>query len=197
MAGNLTEKSTVITLGVSDLKISKLLKDDETGVEYSAPMDIPGVQEITLTLTVDEKELTGDATTLAYYSKKKGYDVSFNNAQLSLEVMSLISGSVLTTNEEASVVKSVTVEDGGEDTPSYFALEFKPEDIDGVADYHRQLYKVRGSYDITFRESDYAICNFNGKGIARTFDKMFGNHTTFAQSTDITQIPPITAPTTP
>ena len=66
-----------ITLGIRDLKISPVLKDDSTGVEYGAPVDVPGVKEMTITIIKDEKELTGDGVILDTYEKRKGYEVSF------------------------------------------------------------------------------------------------------------------------
>ena len=83
----MAEVQKTITLGIEDIKISELMKDDETGVEYGAPQDVPGVKELSLTFTVDEKELTGDEVDLDYYAKVKGADVAFKNAQLTPEIM--------------------------------------------------------------------------------------------------------------
>ena len=74
---------SVITLGVADVKISKLTADTATALTYDAPIDIPGIKEIKMTLVTEEKELTGDGVVLATSSKKKSYDVSFSNATFS------------------------------------------------------------------------------------------------------------------
>ena len=186
-----TGKET-ITLGIRDLKISPLLKDDSTGVEYGAPIDVPGVKEIQITLIQDEKELTGDGVILDTYNKRKGYEVSFRNAQFTQAVLDIINGS--TTTETGEVGNKVyTTEDEATDEPGYFALEFAPERSVGEKDYHRQLYKVSGSYSEEYTEEDYMVCSFSGKGVARTYDKKFGKRVTSDVVTEITQIPVISA----
>lgn len=186
-----TSKKT-ITLGIRDLKISPLIKDDSTGVEYGAPVDIPGVKEIQITTIEDEKELTGDGVILDTFKKKKGYDVTFKNAQFSQEVMDIINGSTTTsTGEDGN--KVYTTPDTPDDKPGYFALEFAPEHSVGEKDYHRVLAKVSGSYQEEYSEEDYMVCNFTGKGVARTYDKHFGERKLYETLAEITQIPVITA----
>lgn len=184
-----------ITLGIEDLKISELLKDDDTGVEYGAPIDVPGVKELGLTFTVDEKELTGDEVDLDFFSKVKGLDVSFKNAQLTPEVMCLINGSTMTTTKEGE--QDVTIiEDSALDQSKYFALEFQPARTVGSGDYHRLIYKASGRYQEEYAEGDYMVCSFSGKAVARTYDKKFGAKKFYkTQKTDIAQIPVITKPT--
>lgn len=186
-----TGKET-ITLGIRDLKISPLLKDDSTGVEYGAPIDVPGVKEIQITLIQDEKELTGDGVILDTYNKRKGYEVSFRNAQFTQAVLDIINGSTTTETGETGS-KVYTTEDKATDEPGYFALEFAPERSVGEKDYHRQLYKVSGSYSEEYTEEDYMVCSFSGKGVARTYDKKFGRRVTSDVLTEITQIPVISA----
>ncbi len=181
-----------IALGIRDLKISPLLKDDATGVEYGAPVDIPGVKEITITTIKDEKELTGDGVILDSYEKKKGYEVSFKNAQFNQAVLDIING---TTTEETGedgkkVYKTV---DGSANVSGYFALEFAPEKAVGGKDYHRLLYKVSGTYEEEYAEEDYMVCSFTGKGVARTYDKQFGERRIHEELAEITQIAPIVA----
>ena len=177
-----------ITLGIRDLKISPLIKDDSTGVEYGAPVDVPGVKEISITLIQDEKELTGDGVILDIYNKRKGYEVSFKNAQFTQAVLDIINGSTTTSSGTVNN-KIYTTKDKAEDEPGYFALEFAPERSVGEKDYHRVLYKVNGTYSEEYTEEDYMVCSFTGKGVARTYDKQFGERRTHDVVTDITQIP--------
>lgn len=177
-----------ITIGIRDLKISPLLKDDSTGVEYGAPVDVPGVKEIQISLIQDEKELTGDGVILDTYNKRKGYEVSFKNAQFTQEILDIINGSTTTESGEAES-KVYTTPDKSTDEPNYFALEFAPERSVGQKDYHRVLYKVSGTYSEEYTEEDYMVCNFSGKGVARTYDKTFGERRTSDKIEDIKQIP--------
>ena len=181
-----------ITLGIRDLKISPVLKDDSNGVEYGAPVDVPGVKEMTITIIKDEKELTGDGVILDTYEKRKGYEVSFKNAQFSHAIMDIINGTT-TTSSGSSGSKVYTTEDDSACTPGYFALEFAPEKSVGEKDYHRILYKVSGSYEEEFAEEDYMVCSFTGKGVARTYDKKFGARKLYEAATEISQIPVIVA----
>lgn len=186
-----TAKDT-ITLGIRDLKISPLIKDDSTGVEYGAPIDVPGVKEIALTLIEDEKELTGDGVILDTTKKKKGYEVGFKNAQFSHAIMDIINGTT-TVEAGADGSKSYITEDGAQNQAGYFAIEFAPEKAVGGKDYHRRLYKVNGSYQEEYAEEDYMVCSFSGKGVARTYDKKFGAKVTYDEVTEIAQIPVIVA----
>ena len=190
MAETTTSEKT-ITLGIRDLQISPLIKDDSTGVEYGAPFDVPGVKELTITTIEDEKELTGDGVILDTYNKKKGYDVSFKNAQFSQAIMDIINGST-TTSTGTDGSKVFTTPDSPDNKPGYFALEFAPERSVGEKDYHRVLFKVSGSYQEEYAEEDYMVCSFTGKGVARTHDKKFGERKLYETLTEITQIPVIT-----
>lgn len=187
-----TSGKDTITVGISDLKISPVVKDDSTGVEYGAPVDVPGVKEITVSLIQDEKELTGDGVILDTYNKKKGYEVSFKNAQFNQAIMDIINGTTTTSSGTGSSKVYIT-EDSGSNVAGYFALEFKPERAVGESDYHRILYKVSGSYQEEYAEEDYMVCSFSGKGVARTYDKKFGARKLYKTATNITQIPVITA----
>ncbi len=187
-----TTSEKTITLGIRDLKISPLIKDDSTGVEYGAPVDVPGVKELQITTIEDEKELTGDGVILDTYNKKKGYDVTFKNAQFSQEVMDIINGSTTTSKGEDGS-KVYTTPDTPDNKPGYFALEFAPERSVGEKDYHRVLFKVSGSYQEEYAEEDYMVCNFTGKGVARTYDKQFGERRLHETLADIVQIPVVTA----
>lgn len=187
----MTGKNT-ITLGIRDLKISEVMKDDATGVEYGAPLDIPGVKEITITTIKDEKELTGDGVILDSYEKKKGYEVTFKNAQFSQAVLDLINGTT-STESGSDGSKVYTTEDGSENISKYFALEFAPEKSVGNKDYHRILYKVSGTYEEEYAEEDYMVCSFSGKGVARTYDKKFGARKLYEAITEIAQIATISA----
>ena len=181
-----------ITLGIRDLKISEVIKDDTTGVEYGAPLDVPGVKEITITTIKDEKELTGDGVILDSYEKKKGYEVSFKNAQFSQAILDLINGTTTEeTGEDGS--KIYTTEDGSTNISKYFALEFAPEKAVGGKVYHRILYKVSGTYEEEYAEEDYMVCSFTGKGVARTYDKKFGARKVYEAVTEIAQIQTIVA----
>lgn len=185
-----TGKDT-ITLGIRDLKISEVMKDDSTGVEYGAPIDVPGVKSIEITIIQDEKEQTGDGVILDTFIKKKGYEVSFKNAQLSQRIMDIINGST-TTESGSDGEKVYTTVDKSTNDPGYFALEFTPERSIGEKDYHRVLYKCSGNYEEQYAEAEYTVCNFSGKGVARTFDKAFGERRLHEKITEITQIPVIT-----
>ncbi len=177
-----------ITIGIRDLKISQLIKDDTTGVEYGEPIDVPGVKEVQINLIQDEKELTGDGVILDTYNKRKGYEVSFKNAQFTQKVLDLINGSTTTETGEAEGQKVYRTIDKSDDIAGYFALEFAPEKSVGEKDYHRILYKVSGTYSEEYTEEDYMVCSFSGKGVARTYDKAFGERVTSDKIEDIKQI---------
>lgn len=174
-------------LGIIDCKISKLLTDSSTGCTYDAPIDVPGIKEITVSAEIEEKECTGDEVVMATYRKKKKYSVSFANAVLDLDVVALINGGTVTTSGTSpNEVKNI--ESASTDTANYFLLEFKSAVTDGAGDVHYQVLKVRGNIDIAMVAEDYATCSFEGTAVARTFDNKFTNIVVNETETDIAQV---------
>ena len=63
-------------LGVDDCKIYPITADTSSTFTCGTGVDVPGIKQISVTLEVDEKELTGDERTLATSAKIKS--VTFN-----------------------------------------------------------------------------------------------------------------------
>ena len=154
-------------LGVNDLKIFPVTKDDSTGFTTGTGIDVPGIRQISVTFEIDEKELTGDEKTLAVSSKVKSVSFVSEYAELSLDVLAALSGgSVSVTSANNTETASFTFE--ADDIPSYFQLQAKIDGTDSISggDCHICIYKAKvTAMPINGVQGDFATYTFEGKGV--------------------------------
>lgn len=150
-------------LGVNDLKIFPITQDDESAFKTSDAIDVPGVRQISVTFDIDEKELTGDEKTLAVSSKIKAVSFTSEYAELSLDVLSALSGGA--TSDDGS---NASFSFGDGDIPSYFQLQAKIDGTDSIVggDCHICIYKAKvTAMPINGVQGDFATYTFEGKGV--------------------------------
>ena len=172
-------------LGVDDLKIFPITNDSEESFTVSEGIDVPGVRQISLTFEIEQKELTGDEKTLAISSKIKSVTFNSEYAELSLDVLSALSGgSVSSAGNGDSESASFSFSDG--DLPKYFQLQAKINGTDSIVggDCHIVIYKCKASaIPINGVQSDFATYTFDGKGVFT--EHKFGADTPKAKLVDI------------
>ena len=159
----MTISTKTALLGVNDLKIFPVTKDDSTGFTCGTGIDVPGVRQISLTFEIDEKELTGDEKTLAVSSKIKSVTFSSEYAELSLDVLAALSGGTVTSSEGAQSF-SLTASD----KPGYFQLQAKIDGTESISggDCHICIYKAKvTAMPVNGVQNDFATYTFNGKGV--------------------------------
>lgn len=154
-------------LGINDLKIFPVTQDDSTAFTTGSAIDVPGVRQISVTFDIDEKELTGDEKTLAVSSKIKAVSFTSEYAELSLEVLSALSGGSVSSSTSSNV-ETATFSFGEGDKPDYFQLQAKidgTENING-GDCHICIYKAKvTAMPINGVQGDFATYTFEGKGV--------------------------------
>ncbi len=172
-------------LGVDDLKIFPITNDSEESFTVGDGIDVPGVRQISLTFEIDQKELIGDEKTLAVSSKIKSVTFNSEYAELSLDVLSALSGgSVQTSGTGDTESAAFTFSDG--DMPSYFQLQAKINGTDSIVggDCHIIIYKCKASaIPINGVQSDFATYTFDGKGVFTEYK--FGTENAKAKLIDI------------
>lgn len=154
-------------LGVNDLKIFPVTKDDSTGFTTAAAIDVPGVRQISVTFDIDEKELTGDEKTLAVSSKIKSVSFTSEYAELSLDVLAALSGGNVTSSTSDNV-ETATFSFAADDKPSYFQLQAKIDGTDSITggDCHICIYKAKvTAIPVNGVQNDFATYTFEGKGV--------------------------------
>lgn len=154
-------------LGVNDLKIFPVTKDDSTGFTTGTGIDVPGIRQISVTFEIDEKELTGDEKTLAVSSKVKSVSFSSEYAELSLDVLAALSGgSVAVSTNNNTETASFSFD--SDDVPDYFQLQAKIDGTEGISggDCHICIYKAKvTAMPINGVQGDFATYTFEGKGV--------------------------------
>lgn len=151
---------------IEDAKIAKLTADPSGGAAtYATIIDVPGIKEVTLSGTVESKELRGDNALLDARSVFKSLSISVKHAKVSLDVLPVLLGGT-TTDSGTTPNQKVTYDLLGTDTPNYFKFEAKtPTDGGDVigGDVHIVVHKcvVSGLPDIGFAEEDYRTVGFD------------------------------------
>lgn len=151
-------------LGVDDCKIYPITVDSENAFTLGTAVDVPGIKQVSLTLEIDEKELTGDEKTLAVSSKIKSVTVNSEYAKLSLDVLTALSGGSVT---DTAATKA-TLRIGEKAIPTYFQLQMQIKGTDDIigGDCHLIVYKAKATaIPINGTEGDYATCTFDAKGV--------------------------------
>lgn len=151
---------------VEDAKIAKLLTDPAGGTEtYGSLIDVPGIKEVTLSGTVESKELRGDNALLDVFSVLKSLTLGVKNAKISLDVDAVLIGGTVA-DAGTTPNQTATHDLSGTDTPNYFKFVAKTpaNGADSIGgDIHLTLWKcvVSGLPDEGFAEEDYKIVGFN------------------------------------
>lgn len=151
-------------LGVDDCKIFPVTADSENSFTLGTPVDVPGIKQVSLTLEIDEKELTGDEKTLAVSSKIKSVTVNSEYAKLSLDVLNALSGGTIT--DTASTKSVLRIDEAS--IPTYFQLQMQIKGTDDIVggDCHLVIYKAKATaIPVNGTEGDYATCTFDAKGV--------------------------------
>ncbi len=154
-------------LGVNDLKIFPVTKDDSTGFTTAEGIDVPGIRQISINFDIDEKELTGDEKTLAVASKVKSVSFTSEYAELSLDVLAALSGGKVSASLSKSP-ETATFSFTGGDKPDYFQLQAKIDGTDGIkgGDCHICIYKAKvTAIPVNGVQNDFATYTFEGKGV--------------------------------
>lgn len=158
---NVTTKTALF--GVDDLKIYPITTDAENEFSVAEAIDLPGVRQISLTLEIDEKELTGDEKTLAVSSKIKSVTFNSEYAKLSLDVLKVLTSGNVTEGEDKT-----SFELGDKGKPQYFQLQAQIKGVDDIkgGDAHITIYKAKATaLPINGVQDDYATYTFDGKGV--------------------------------
>lgn len=151
---------------VSDAKIAQMTADPAGGTAtYASVIDVPGIKEVTLSGTVNSKELRGDNALLDARSVLQNLSITVSHAKISLDVLAVLLGG---TNADSGTTPNMlaTFDLLGADTPNYFKFEATTP-ADGAdtigGDVHIVLHKcvVSGLPDLGFAEEDYRTVGFS------------------------------------
>lgn len=151
---------------VQDAKISPLLTDPAGGsATYGTPIDVPGIQTMEISGSIEVKTLRGDNGPLATNSAISNIQVAVNYAKLSLDVLKTIIGGTVTDSGETPAQKSVWALSADTATLPPFRLEgvTPPNGVDIVGgDLHWVLNKLTLSAFPTlgFSQEDFRIASF-------------------------------------
>ncbi|MFJ9754972.1 phage tail protein [Streptomyces sp. NPDC101149] len=151
---------------VQDAKIAALTADPAGGTAtYDAVIDVPGIQEMSISGDVEVKTLRGDNKKLASNATISNIQVSVTHAKLSLDVLEAILGGTVTDSGTTPSQKSIWDLTGDTATLPPFKLEgvTPPNGVDIVGgDLHWVLHKLTLSAfpDLGFANEDYRVVSF-------------------------------------
>lgn len=151
---------------VQDAKISPLTSDPSGGpAVYGAAIDVPGIQEMSISGEIEVKTLRGDNTKLATNSAITNIQVAVTHAKVSLDVLAAILGGAVTDSGTGAAEVSTWDLSNDDATMPPFKLEgvTPPNGTDIVGgDLHWILHKVKLSAfpDLGFANEDFRIVSF-------------------------------------
>jgi len=157
---------------ISEAKVAKITKNTSTDYEKGAYIDVPELSTMDVTVKTDTKEATYGAGLVAdSFTIKQGFDVKFESVNIPLKAIEMINGATLTQTGTAGSESNVLV-DSAKDVPAMFNLAFKTDYVNGdPADFHMELYCVKGFLDVITKADDYWTCSFSGQAVGRKKDK--------------------------
>ena len=154
--------------GVQDCQIAPITTDvKDSAVVYGTVLDVPGIKSLKFDLNVKSVENRGDEQILDTEENVEYVDVSWENAEVSLDVLAAINGGTVTNSGTDTTEKNAYLF-AGTQTSGYFKLFAKPKrgyTDAGVKDVLLEIFKVRGTLSVSFAGEGYASCSFKGKGI--------------------------------
>jgi hypothetical protein len=151
---------------IQDAKIAPLTADPAGGTAtYGAAIDVPGIQEMTITGEIEVKTLRGDNTKLATNSAVTNIQVAVTHAKVSLDVLVAILGGTVTDAGTGAAETSTWDLTGATATLPPFKLEgvTPPNGVDIIGgDLHWVLHNLTlsGFPELGFANEDYRVVSF-------------------------------------
>lgn len=197
----------VLTLfNIDDAKISRLTADTASALTYANAKDVPGITKIGIKPVYLNKELKGDAKILDTYSKCEKITVSVSHAQISLDVLEVLTGGT-NTDSGTTPNEKRTFTLKGAHLPNFFKLEGQIKymggpDAGGSGDSHHILKKGKcTSWEVEFQNEEYAIVSFEADFFPTINDdiilELVENETTVAITTTADSTAPSVSSVTP
>lgn len=157
-----------VFVGVKKLHYALLTKDDNTGVQYTAPSHVIGSVNVNIQDTTNSTKFFADDAPFDVTTTYGGATVSIETAGLSLEIQAVLLGHTI----ENGVLKM----SAGDKAP-YVAIMFESEMMNGEIEYVKLLkgkFKIPSTTHST--KTDNLTPNaitIEGDFIARDYDKQF------------------------
>lgn len=129
-------------IGLKDIHIALLTKDDGTGVTYATPSKLERAISAKLTPKVSSENIYSDDSVEDVITAFEGVDVEIEINQLSLESRAKLQG--------AKVVRGVLIESKDDIVPT-LALGFKSKKNNGK---YRFVWLLKGKFELTADEYD-------------------------------------------
>lgn len=129
-------------IGLRDIHIAKLTKDDSTGVTYETPIKLERAISAKITPKITSENIYSDDSVEDVISSFEGIDVEIELNQLSLESRAILQG--------AKVVKGVLIESKDDLAPT-IAMGFKSKKTNGK---YRYVWLLKGKFELVSDEYD-------------------------------------------
>lgn len=153
----------IINFGIDKVFIAKITADDELAATYGGLVRLEGVQDLKITETSEEFELSGDNGTVDIISRNSGYEVEVSHGVLTLEELQLLQNGELIEDVDGNRKYVTKASDSGE----YFGL------IGVVENSNTKviLAKVKAiSIEIPYSNLTHSVVNIKAKALKRNFD---------------------------
>jgi hypothetical protein len=169
----LTKRFKIMEL--KEVKISKLLTDDENGITYGTSVSCPGALKLKVIPKIDTKPLKGDSTTQDVYARITEVDVEGECSVFNLDALPIMQGGeVSTSGTTPNQVNSYALTTSNATVP-YFKIEGRwTYPGEGLGDAHITVSKLKvtdaPSYEVNDASGNFGTCTFKATAVSTVHD---------------------------
>jgi hypothetical protein len=163
-------------IGLEDVKISPLTADASSAPTYGTAIDCKGASSLSMTNVMESKELKGDGTTVATYSRITGADIEAVIGMVPMSALPTIMGGAIAQSGTTPNQKTTYTLASDSPGPAYFKIEGQMDPVEaGIGDVHLVAYKVKclepPSFSVNDVSGEYGTLTIRGKAIPCTSNK--------------------------
>lgn len=161
-------KAHSITYSITDLKVAAL-----SGETPGTLIDVPGIREMSVSVTTEQTELRGDNKLLSIVDNGRGAEWSMEQGGLSMAALQVLTGKTFAdTGTTPNVVRRLDLK--STDASPYFFVVGKAPTDDGIEDMHIAVWKAKltDTFELTWTDGEFLVPSFGGAAVGRTSDDL-------------------------
>lgn len=154
-------------LGVREAQIAPITADaDGAATTWGALAKVTGIKSLKCDPNVKSVENRGDEMLIDAEDTIDYYDISWENAELPLDVLAAINGGeVATTGTGEDEVVTYLYAGNVAQTSEFKLAALAKRGSNGVADVMIEFFRVKGTLTFGFTGEDFTACSFKGKAL--------------------------------
>lgn len=161
-----------IVFSVHDMKVYPITDqgDASTAPTYGSPVDVPGVSEISLDVSVTEAMLRGDGRVLDQRSILDAVELAFTYGKIDPDVLAVLDGGTVSTNAGGDTTRYVRNADDSVPAFGFACLVSEVDNPGGAAKVYGYNAKITGGGIFGASDNEYGQPEFDARAIPAAID---------------------------